>query len=255
MHVERIAPEYFVAGLKGFEQVVFTESSSEAGDGYLTVPEGIVFAKNHGMVLQSAREAVAFALSAQGKYDSLEMQVTRTIAAYVKICSRWYVGIDDTDRPTKNVLLARAQEYDPMKGLAVSRKDEFLAHLLKDAEKNNRLIPVPSAPLVFENKTYLEKDSVMQVVFKDVLKAYSDFLGQRKYQVQLLLPETLDALGADELVHIRCTLVKPAEGIAFVHDEPYVKGSARSVWLLSPQKRKEIEQEVEDDDEEKEESE
>ena len=74
-------PEYVIDDLPVFAQYRFTESSSST----LTLPASVAFANERKSVLQSAREAWAFRISAKGGLDSEQYQSTRTAAIGVQI--------------------------------------------------------------------------------------------------------------------------------------------------------------------------
>lgn len=195
----------------GFESVEFTESSKDV----LIWPKAVKFAAEQKAVLQSIREAGAFRIQAEGKDDADRYQATRTGAVYFKDGSKFYVAFDDTSDTKENIVLARAVEgYEANKEgreLLVSKKDKYLAQILKRAEKSDRIVEVVESPLELATKasgsSEFGSNKTVQALFGDIAEPYAGMLHKRGYGkgfVYVLTPEKLE-----KQVDAQNTLVRP----------------------------------------------
>src|SRR5262245_43073611 len=126
----------------GFARTVFTTGSIA----YLSLPAALQFAAEQKSVLQSAAEAVAFRIAANGTMDANSYQTTRTTAIYHKAGGEFRVAFDDSPNPATNILLARPQGgYDAHNSTGhwlVNRRDPLIRVALARAARAGRIVPV-----------------------------------------------------------------------------------------------------------------
>src|SRR5215467_8157029 len=96
-------PEYKI-DVPAFDDRIFTASSTE----YLSLPGAVQFARERNSVLQSAAEAVAFRIAANGTDNANHYQVTRTAALYARNGDQCIVASDDDSEA--NIHQAQATE-------------------------------------------------------------------------------------------------------------------------------------------------
>jgi len=200
-------PQYAI-DLPGFEHLVFTESTSE----YLSLPQSVMVAMERTSVLQSAREAWAFRISAQGSLESNLYQSTRTAALGVKIDGDYYLAIDDNNDPAANILLARAQEgYDSHRTTGkwlVPRSDPLIKAMLSRAEQGQRIVTAPNDTM--ELSTIPGRDGAsawgthpltQAILGKDLTERVATYLSNKNFTngyVWALSPAKLAKLGVDD---------------------------------------------------------
>lgn len=108
------------------------------------LPEAVKYARDHGAVLQSAREAAALRVitSGSGFDHSGEDQATRTAILYFIDKDRYCFAVDD-EPDDSNIILSRAQDgysscYE--KGVWILPKsDSDVAKILRRAERSGRI--------------------------------------------------------------------------------------------------------------------
>jgi len=224
---------YKLTNTPGLEGVEFTESSKKD----LFWPEAVKFAADQNAILQSVREAGAFRIEAEGKYDADNTQATRTGVIYFKDGSKFYVAFDDIPDARQNIILACVQEgYDASskrRELLVSKKDKQIAQLLKRAEKNDRIGQIAKNPvenaldvMALELATKASAGSsefgsnkVVQALFGDVAELYAGMLHKRNYDkgcIYLLVPESLDKQVAGDKAIIQPVSLSGDDDIAVV---------------------------------------
>ncbi|MBI4150293.1 hypothetical protein HY488_02720 [Candidatus Woesearchaeota archaeon] len=244
-------PEYQIER-KGFEDIVFTASSQE----YLAWPAAVAFAKERNAVLQSAREAAAFRIEADGQDDDNLYQPTRTVVAYFRDGNKWYAAVDDVADPKRNIVLARADEgYKAHKAhnkWVLPKRDGYVRSLLDRATKNERVFSVgEQSPLELVTKPQMGKSPFVandgiKAILGDTSKNYARFLAKKGHpQVYFfqLTPETLERfeLSNDNvevrLVGLGFDCLDDIEDVdADYHCDNHV-GCARGVRSVEPTKR------------------
>jgi hypothetical protein len=239
-------PEYHI-DTPGFDQHVFTDSSRED----LTFPQAVAFAQIRSSVLQSARDAAALRIAAQGANDNNLYQATRTMALYLKDDHGYRVAFDDSNNPAENILLARAQEgYDAHKTTGkwlVSKQDPLIKGALHRAATAGRVIPVPLEHEVRlatvprdSISAYGASNFVRATIGDDLAERYAAFLTNKGYESGVewfLTPSDLQQLGVDDqLVEIRHVGVGGDAGIImndlYVDDLCTYGGRAHGVRII-----------------------
>jgi hypothetical protein len=217
MAVRQINQPPYAIDLSGFEDLIFTESSRE----YLSLPSSVGFAGERQSVLQSAREAWAFRIGADSQMDSNKYQSTRTAALGLKIDGDYYIAIDDSPDPTKNILLARAQDgYDAHCATGkwlLSKQDPVIDGMLARAEQGGRLFHAPEATLVLPTNqrtgtsSYSAHPIPQAIVGRDLAATVASYLsrqGNANGYVWTLSPSNLEQLGVDnDHVEVRRVVV------------------------------------------------
>jgi hypothetical protein len=205
MALTRISPSEYTIDTPGFAESIFTAASPQ----YLALPDAVRFARERNSVLQSAREAVAFRIAAQGEDHANDYQVTRTAAFYVKNKGKFFVAFDDD--PTENILLARAQEgydahYSKGKWL-VCKDDPLIRAALGRAEKTGRNVPVPLenavelATTARNGASEYGTSNLIRATIGDLAEPYAAFLNHNNHRTGyefFLTPSTLQKIGLDE---------------------------------------------------------
>ncbi|MBI5398688.1 hypothetical protein HZB03_04455 [Candidatus Woesearchaeota archaeon] len=197
-----LEPHYRIMGIPSFEDVEFTEGSNEN----LSWPNAVRFAADQYAVLQSAREAAAFRIEANGLNGANHYQATRTFVAYFNDGNSFYAAIDDA--PSKeNVVLAHALEafdsyLQTRSHFLLPMKD--LKGMLKCAEKSGRVVPVPDKSLLKLSTEQVDGTSAFghnvwnQAIFVDTAELYAGMLYRRGYHngyVSTFTPQTLEQIG------------------------------------------------------------
>jgi hypothetical protein len=183
-------PQYKIER-KGFEDLIYTESSKEA----FIWPKAVKFAADRNSVLQSLREAAALRIEANGQDDADRYQTTRTGAVYFVKNGTAYVAFDDAPDPAQNIVIAHVQEgYDANKAgkeFLVPFKDKQLKDLLIRAEQADRIQKLPKSHLELALSDYVT-NGVVQSLFGDVAEPYAQFLNEKSFKkgyVWLLNPD------------------------------------------------------------------
>jgi hypothetical protein len=208
MAVRQINQPQYTIDLSGFDHLIFTESSTE----HLTLPPSVQFATDRDSVLQSAREAWAFRISANGTLESNLYQSTRTAAIGVKIDGDYYIAIDDNHDSTTNILLARTQEgYDSHRTIGkwlVPKSDCFIKAMLSRAEQEKRIVRAPLDRLELstipgqDNKSAYGAHPLPQAILgKDLTERVATYLLSKNFgngYAWALSPANLAKLGVDD---------------------------------------------------------
>ena len=190
-----------------FRGVEFTEHSNE----WLTWPKAVKFAaeQGDGAILQSAREAGAFRIEADGEHNIDLYQTTRAIALYFKVGDKFYCAIDDVVDPEQNIVLARAQEgfesHSSEGKYLLPVTDSLVKGSLLRAEKTGRIVRTTESPLELKTKEVDKKSEFGQndwnkAILLDVAESYAQMLNKRGYEigrVWSLTPENLEKIGVD----------------------------------------------------------
>lgn len=190
-----------------FEGVEFTEHSNE----WLTWPKAVEFAaeQGDGAILQSAREAGAFRIEAEGKYDADLYQATRNVALYFKMGDKFYCAIDDIADTEQNVVIARAQEgyksHSNNDTYLLPVTDSLVKGVLSRAEKTGRIVEATESPLELktqevDGKSEFGQNDWNKAILLDVAEVYAKMLNKRGYgigRVWSLTPENLEEIGVD----------------------------------------------------------
>jgi len=196
-------PEYRI-DTPGSEDLVYTGSSLE----YLALPDAVRYATDRNSILQSASEAIAFRLAAQGAASANDFHVTRTAALYCKEQQQYFVAFDDD--PAENILLARAQEgYDAhtsTRTWLVPRDDPHITAALARAHKSNRILPLPMEDHVCLNTartgaSAYGTNAFIRATIGDLAEPYARFLNENGYRAGyewFLAPKTLGNIGVDD---------------------------------------------------------
>jgi hypothetical protein len=186
MSLKFVGQPQFRIELKGFEGLVYTESSKTSLD-WLGAAK---FVAEHNAVLQSLPEAVAFRIDARdgthtGFDHSNEAQLTRTSEVFFVKNGQAYIAFDDIPDPAQNILIARAQEMNDArkehKEFLVSLEDRLVSNLLMRAEKASRITKLPSyngeLDMSYLHPEQYKWDSgVLRAVFGDIAKPYFEHL-------------------------------------------------------------------------------
>lgn len=178
----------------GFEDVEF----SSASQGYLVWPEAVKFAAAQGdrFVLQSAREAVAFRVEANGQDGANLYQATRTAAIYGLLDGKLAVAFDEDPDPTKNLVLqSRLGVF--------SKKD--VSDVLTRAEKAGRIVEVKENPLERSVKSdgsgrsAYGQDPLVKAALLGMAEENARFIAQ-KYNIGRVYPVSgIEQLGLDQV--------------------------------------------------------
>lgn len=190
-----------------FKGVEFTEHSYK----WCTWPEAVEFAaeQGDGAILQSAREAGAFRIEAEGKHDADLYQATRNVALYFKVGDKFYCAIDDIADPEQNIVIARAQDgfksHSNKGAYLLPVNDSLVKGVLSRAEKTGRIVEATESPLELETKAVNGKSEFGQndwnrAIWLDVAELYAQMLNNRGYEigrVWSLTPESLEEIGVD----------------------------------------------------------
>ncbi|MBW2978729.1 hypothetical protein KY304_01300 [Candidatus Woesearchaeota archaeon] len=190
-----------------FKGVEFTEHSNE----WLDWPKAVRFASEQGdgSILQSAREAAAFRIEAEGDYDADLYQATRNVALYFKVGDKFYCAIDDIADPEQNIVIARAEEsfksHSNHGKYILPVNDSLVKGVLSRAEKTGRIVEATESLLELKTKTVKEKSEFGQndwnkAILLDVAESYAQMLNKRGYKigrVWSLTPESLEEIGVD----------------------------------------------------------
>jgi hypothetical protein len=189
-----------------FNGVEFTEHSKE----YLAWPKAVKFAAERGGILQSAREAGAFRVDANGEHNANDYQATRAVALGFKVGNKFYFAIDDTIDPAKNIVIARVQEgydrHNAERKFLLPVTDALVKGALLRAEKTGRIVEANTAsPLELKTKAVSGKSEFGQndwnkAILLDVAEPYAQMLSQSGYDighVWSLTPETLERIGVN----------------------------------------------------------
>jgi hypothetical protein len=200
-------PEYRIDHLPGYEDLVFSESSSE----YLALPQSVTFAKERDSVLQSAREAWTFRIDSNGTLDSDRYQSTRTAALGVKVGNQYCVAFCDSNKPDENILLARPKEgYDlhaTGKPWLVSNEDPVVKLMLERAQDEHRVVPALESTLELSTSrrdgasSYGTHPVTQAILGSDLTEHVASYLrahGHGNGYVWTLSPNTLRDLGVDD---------------------------------------------------------
>jgi len=190
-----------------FAGVEFTEHSKE----WLDWLEAVRFAsaQGDGAILQSAREAAAFRIEAEGEHDADLYQATRTVVLGIKVGNDFYQAIDDIADPEQNIAIARAQEgyashsNDGKYLLPVT--DSLVKGVLSRAEKTGRIVRATESPLELKTKEVKKKSEFGQndwnrAILLDMAEPYAGMLNKRGYEtgrVWSLTPKSLEEIGVD----------------------------------------------------------
>jgi len=205
MTITKVDDDTFRIANPAFRDVVFTASSPD----YLTLPAAVAFARDKGVVLESARESAAFRIEADGQDDANRYRITRTVVAYFKDGNTWRAAIDDSADPAQNILLARAEEgyaaHQTGNKWLVPRNDVYVRGLLDRAEKAGSIVPAQEAsPLELatqaaSGRSPFGQHALMRAIFgDDVAEAYAKFLNQNRrntgygYSLTLKILESMD---------------------------------------------------------------
>jgi hypothetical protein len=208
MAVRQISQPAYAIDLLGFDHLTFTEASKE----YLTLPPSVQFTQERGSVLQSAREAWAFRIGANGTLDSNLYQSTRTAAIGVKIDGDYYIAIDDSNDPTQNILLSRAQDgYNAHRNTnrwLVPRNNPIIKAMLSRAEQGTRIVRAPLGSLELsaipgqDDKSGYGTHPLPQAILgKDLTECVATYFLSKNFgngYVWALSPANLAKLGVDD---------------------------------------------------------
>lgn len=175
--MELVSRPTYRINVPGFEHLEFSESSSD----YLVTPAAVDFNKDFGGQLQSAREAWAVRLAANGANHANGYQTTRTPVIHFVKDGKVYAAFDDSNDPTENIILARAQEgynfHSEGEEWLVSRNDPVVYATLERAIAAGRIAPVADVqerglPL---DGTY-SKDATVNAILTDLAPQVEQFL-------------------------------------------------------------------------------
>jgi hypothetical protein len=122
-------PKFKVKGLKGFEDYVFTESSK-----ILNVLEALLWPETRGTVPVSAYEATGVCIAAKGADSADTAQITRTGIVYYKDGQTYFMAINDSPDPEKNIVIAQAHKL---------LTPELVKEHIRRAERTGRIAEVP----------------------------------------------------------------------------------------------------------------
>jgi hypothetical protein len=198
-------PKYSIDNLPGFEDLRFTESSSE----HLTLPASVAYANERDAILQSAREAWAFRISSGGTLESDQYQSTRTAALGVKLDGNYYIAIDDSDDPAQNILLARPEEgytaHATQGKWLVSKSDPIIKGTLDRAQHAGRVFPALEHTLKLSTagtpaSAYGAHPITRAVLGQELTEPVATYLrnaGRANGYLYALSPQELDKVGVD----------------------------------------------------------
>lgn len=172
MPIKEMPRTFKITGRPGFEDMSFSPSS----ESHLSVPSAVKFAAQHG-VLQSAREAAAFRIEANGADNSDRYQATRTVAVY----GPDFVAFDDTPNPEANIILARAKEgYDFNSKIGtwqLPESDRHIKGILERAGKAGRIVTLPRA-----SPNEFTDNEIVQAILGDMAEPYANQLEGQGYK-------------------------------------------------------------------------
>ncbi len=196
----------------GFKNVVFTGSSEEP----LYLSDAVKFASERKAILQSALEAAAFRIVADGAYDADSHHATRTVVAYRKDGDKFYAFVDDIADPRKNIVLCRAQKgYDAhvkQDKWVLPIKNAHVKSLLKRAEKSGRIVEVTEERTeegILELETMqvngmseFGQNAWNKAILQEISEPYARMLYKQHHSntgcVYHLIPKELEEFGVDE---------------------------------------------------------
>lgn len=176
---------------KGFEDVEFTESSQVP----LDLSAAVNFAAVHGAILQSAREAVAFYVEADGQEKANDSYATRTAVIFIKEGSRKYAVFDDIADKRKNIVLARSNEgyesYTTNYCWILPRTDKHVRAILKRANQSLRLVEVCDTTLEFSpfevsRKSQSLKNRTLRAIIGNLSEPYAAFLQDKQRCIKVV---------------------------------------------------------------------
>jgi frataxin-like iron-binding protein CyaY len=199
----------------GFDDRVFTGTSAK----YLALPDAVHFANARNTILQSAAEAVAFRIAANGHDFANDYHITRTAALYFRDGDRCSIAFDDSDDPEQNILLARSQEgYDAHRKNGkwlVSKSDPCITSALERAARTGRIVAAPQKNLVqllmrtdWSGTSEYGNSPSIRAMIGDLSEPYARFFTERDYRTGhawFLTPSNLQQLGVStDTVEVRC---------------------------------------------------
>ncbi len=224
--------------LPGFTGLRFTASS----DKNLALPDAVHYALERQSVLQSAREAWAFRIAADGALGSNQYQSTRTAALGFRRDGQYLIAICDSMIPDENILLSRAQEgYDAHRAgrWLVSRDDPLVQGMLECATHEHRVFPALEKTLTLSTGTaspYATHPVTQALLGKDLNKQVATYLNQHSCgngYVWTLSPSELQKIGIDDkTVEVRRVGVGGV-GSLYASVQCYYLGRARGVRAIS----------------------
>lgn len=129
-----IIPYYYKIENGAYKDAAFTTSSS-----CTRLSDAITLTRKMGGVLQSAREATAFCIEANGADNANLAQATRTVVAYVQVGDKWYAAVDDIADPEQNIVLAMHKQIDEKDTISLTETDPHVRGILERAKRDSRM--------------------------------------------------------------------------------------------------------------------
>jgi hypothetical protein len=178
MALTSISSQEYMIDTPGFSDYIFTAGSQSSR----ALPGAVRFARERDSVLQSAREAVAFRMAANGTNFANKCQSTRTAAIYIKDKGEFSVAFDD--ETINDILLALPQEgcdsHNSTGRWLVSKNNLFIRAALDRAEETERIVLVPPAGTVRlttrNGASAYGTSRLINAIIGDLAEPYADFL-------------------------------------------------------------------------------
>lgn len=136
-------PEFTLEGVVGFEDSVFSKTSS---NGFFDSEEAIKFARRRGMVLVSAREFVVYNTNdTEGNIGAGSLNVTRTTGVCFRKDGKVYMAFDDDPSPGKNIIYLYVKKFkeDNNWNCILQRNNEHIIEMIKRADNSGRIVEDP----------------------------------------------------------------------------------------------------------------
>ncbi len=207
MVARQIDQPHYTIDVTGFEDLVFTESSSK----YLALPQSVTFATERNSVLQSAREVWAFRVSTNGALESDRYQSTRTAAIGVKLGNQYCVAFCDSPNTDENILLTRPQEgyhrHVSGKPWIIGTSDPVVKRMIERAQEEHRVVPALERTLELSTNysggaspygTHPITQAILGMDLTEHVATYLRDHGHGNGYVWTLSPKTLQDLRVDD---------------------------------------------------------
>jgi hypothetical protein len=204
MALTLVSPPEYKIDVCDFDDRIFTASSTA----YLSLPDAVQFARERNSVLQSAAEAVAFRIAANGTDNANNYQVTRTAALYARNGDQCIVAFDDDSE--ENILLAQPMEgFDAHKSTGkwlVPTTHPLITAALDRARRTNRILPLPRkneirlTTAARNGTSAYAANTFVKAILGNLAEPYANFLKNSNYKnghVWSLTTDNLQHLGVD----------------------------------------------------------
>jgi hypothetical protein len=209
MTLARCSPSEYQIDTPGFDQTIFTVTSRD----YLPFPVAVQYARVRNSVLQSARDAIAFRIAANGAEGANDYQLTRTAAVYFREHGQHFVAFDDD--PADNLLLARSTDgtaaYRVGLPWLARRANDMITRMLDRAQHADRIHPLPRQDETIYSTTgstaAYATAPMVRAMIGDLAAPYADFLGNKGHtrgRTWLLTPKDVQRnVVTDDFVEVR----------------------------------------------------